>query len=202
VGATAAAAWNASLACGTPASGSWTSAVEADENLPITCVDWYAASAFCIWDGGFVPSDAEWEYVAVAGSQERPFPWGSQIPWLSPNRVQYAIFDCDYGSNNDNCSGTGAANIAPVGTAILGAGYWGQLDMLGNTEEWTQDWVDDQTPHPDPCNDCGYLSPASTREARGGNFGTPVVWNSGITAFRPTVALDCGALGCLDPRVP
>src|SRR5580704_11098021 len=43
----------------------WTEAAGTQENLPINCVNWYEAYAFCIWDGGgFLPSEAEWEYAA------------------------------------------------------------------------------------------------------------------------------------------
>src|SRR5580693_3178198 len=37
----------------------WTEAAGTQENLPINCVNWYEAYAFCIWDGGgFLPSEA------------------------------------------------------------------------------------------------------------------------------------------------
>jgi sulfatase modifying factor 1 len=38
----------------------WTPAAGSNELLPMTCVNWYEAYAFCIWDGGFLPSEAEW----------------------------------------------------------------------------------------------------------------------------------------------
>ena len=44
------------------------------ETRPIDCVTWYEAQAFCIWDGGRLPTEAEWNYVA-AGSQQRVYPW-------------------------------------------------------------------------------------------------------------------------------
>jgi formylglycine-generating enzyme required for sulfatase activity len=48
----------------------WTNAPGSQENLPITCINWYEAYAFCIWDGGFLPSEAEWEYAAHQRSRE------------------------------------------------------------------------------------------------------------------------------------
>jgi formylglycine-generating enzyme required for sulfatase activity len=66
---------NANLAC--PGDGTWTNTPASQENLPINCVNWYEAYAFCIWDGGFLPSGAEWEYAAAGGSLQREYPWGS-----------------------------------------------------------------------------------------------------------------------------
>ena len=36
--------------------------------------------------------------------------------------------------------GLAIANIAPVGTAALGAGLWGQLDLVGNVTQWNLDY--------------------------------------------------------------
>ena len=49
-----------------------------------------------------------------------------------------AIYGCDYPSVLAfTC--TGVANLAPVGTANLGAGLWGQLDLAGGVWEWNLD---------------------------------------------------------------
>ena len=93
---------SANLASCSPYS-TWTNTASTQENLPINCVNWWESYAFCIWDGGFLPSESEWEYAAAGGSQQREYPWGSAAPGTGN---QYAI--CQYGI--DNCyypSGTG-----------------------------------------------------------------------------------------------
>jgi formylglycine-generating enzyme required for sulfatase activity len=144
----------------------WTPSVGTQESLPINCVNSAEAHAFCIWDGGFLPTYAEWEYAAAGGSLQRYYPWGSTEP-RADNR--YAI----YGSGDGNCyypTGalapcTGVLNIAPVGTASLGAGFWGQLDLLGNLDELTLDA--NTFPVVDPCVDCAVVFPGWTGLALG-----------------------------------
>ena len=83
---------NANLACSS-AYDSWTSTAGTNENLPINCVNWWEAYAFCIWDGGFLPSDAEAGYAAAGGDEQREYPWGSMTPGTTN---QYAIYGCYY----------------------------------------------------------------------------------------------------------
>jgi sulfatase modifying factor 1 len=154
--------------CG--AYGSWTPAPGANENRPINCVNWWVSYAFCIWDGGaFLPSEAEWEYAAAGGSQQREYPWGSTAPGTSS---QYAIYACLYPSGASTC--VDVSNIAPVGTAASGGGLFGQLDLVGNVWQWTLDWHD---AFASPCIDCAALTQDSYRVYRGDN-----AWDSSNTA--------------------
>jgi formylglycine-generating enzyme required for sulfatase activity len=114
-------------------------------------VDWWESYAFCIWDGGFLPSEAEWEYAAAGGDQQRQCPWGSTPPGTTN---LYAIYGCNYGGVSGACEGL--QSIAPVGYASLGAGRWGQLDLEGNVLEWNLDWA--SVPFAEPCADCAYLT--------------------------------------------
>ncbi len=168
--ATTAADWMARLSC-EPSFQTWTDAEGPHETLPLNCVDWYEAYAFCIWDGGFLPSEAEWEYAAAGGDELREYPWGAGDPNADPTAdggsSRYLISDCNYPPGSTACAGN--VNIAPVGTTTLGAGRWGQLDLAGELAEWTLDWY---APYVDPCVDCVYLTDFSYRVVRGGSFGT------------------------------
>jgi formylglycine-generating enzyme required for sulfatase activity len=127
---------NLTTACNDPKFATWTAT---NENLPIDCLTWYEAYAFCIWDGGFLPSQAEREYAAAGGSQQREYPWGSATPGTAcpGTGCDYAIYNCEFPSGPAVCSGV--ANIAPVGYASQGVGRWGQVDLAGEVYEWTLD---------------------------------------------------------------
>jgi formylglycine-generating enzyme required for sulfatase activity len=96
-----------------------------------------------------LPSEAEWKYAAAGGSQELEYPWGSTAPGTAN---QYAIYSCYYGGVY-GC--TDVTAIAPVGTATLGVGYWGQLDLDGDMAGWAMDWY---ASYVNPCTDCAYLT--------------------------------------------
>jgi formylglycine-generating enzyme required for sulfatase activity len=125
-------------------SATWTSTAGTHENLPMNCTNWWEAYAFCIWDGGFLPTNAEWRYAAAGGTQQREYPWGSTDPGTGS---QYAIY--------------GATSVAPVGSATSGVGLWGQLDLTGNIGQWGLDGC--TFGYVNPCTDC--VSPTATTGA-------------------------------------
>jgi len=160
--ATTSAAWSFALNC-EASFQTWTDVPGANEALPMNCIDWYDAYAFCIWDGGFLPSEAEWEYAAAGGDEQREYPWGSASPGT---QNLYAISNCNYPTGSRMCMSV--ENVAPVGTASMGAGRWGQLDLAGSLAEWNLDWLADFK----PCVDCVFLTDFSYRVVKGGSFGT------------------------------
>ncbi len=142
----------------------WTDVPTHNDDLPTVCQNWWEAYAFCIWDGGFLPSAAELNYAASGGNQQREYPWGSRDPGTAN---LYAIFGCHFGPST--CGSV--ANIASVGTPTLGAGLWGQLDLAGNVSERGLDATGTIAPYVVPCADCVALpNPAAvtTRMHRGG----------------------------------
>jgi formylglycine-generating enzyme required for sulfatase activity len=129
-----------------------------EETYPINCIDWFLAFAFCIWDGGRLPTEAEWEYVAAGGSENRLFPWGSAAP-----TVAHANYE---DSNN--------SPRVVVGSKPTGVGYFTQLDLAGSVSEWTFDWYHGtwygSSGYPNPCTNCVNNSEATQRVYRGGSF--------------------------------
>ena len=134
------------------------------ENLPMNCLNWYEAEAFCIWDGGRLPTETEWNYAASGGSDQRTYPWGNTAPGTD---AKLAVYGCYYQANG-TC--TGVINFAPVGSIAAGNGKWGQADLAGNVWEWVQDWYQE---YKNPCTNCADLTP---------QFGTSFVSRGGGSA--------------------
>ena len=166
-----------------------------DERTPMNCVTWAEAYAFCIWDGGFLPSETELEYAAAGGTAQREYPWGETPPG-SAN--EYAIYGCNYPTPDPSCAGSSAESVAPVGSSPEGAGVWGQLDLAGEVYEWTLDWI---ATYQANCNDCAYLTSGDggARMLKGGSFYDPsydMVTSSRRFASNPNMPLGEAGFRC------
>lgn len=141
---------------------SWTDSpgTAAAESRPITYLSWHVAAAFCIWDGGRLPTEAEWGYAAAGGAEQRLYAWGDNAPAAN---TALAVYGC-YFNATGTCSGV--TNIAPVGSSPAGNGKWGQADLTGNVAEWL---ADRGTDFPTPCVDCLGLS-GDPIMIRGGSY--------------------------------
>jgi formylglycine-generating enzyme len=156
-----AAALKSALKCSTSFQ-TWTDAAgtPATESLPINCITWFEAAAFCIWDGGRLPTEAEWNYAAAGGKEQRSYPWGTTTP------------NCNYANFGLNCV-TGAGGTNRVGSeSPVGDGLYGQSDLAGNVWEWVQDWYWNYQSSCDNCSGPPFPPEPPYRVIRGGSFGS------------------------------
>jgi formylglycine-generating enzyme required for sulfatase activity len=177
--------WTGNLAC---FQGTWTDSAANNENLPITCLTWYEAYAFCIWDGGFLPSEAEWDYAAQGGpgsapGAQRVYPWANNVGPLNDAGMQLTApnnIDCTFANFTPSGSSACVGSASAVGSySPSGDGKWGQADLAGNVSEWTLDstagtpsaYLGNPGASGNVCTDCANTSSALTnRIARGGSF--------------------------------
>jgi formylglycine-generating enzyme required for sulfatase activity len=159
------------------------------ENLPMSCLDWYMAFAFCAWDGGWLPTEAEWYYAAAGGDVQRAYPW-SNPPSSTTVGPDDAVFDC---AASPPCS------LLPVGSkSPAGDGYFHQADMGGSVAEWTLDHASAGGSYPVPCDDCANLDATfPARILRGGSWQSypSELANASRPTQDPTDASDEGGPG-------
>lgn len=122
---------------------------------PMGYISWYGAVAFCDWcsqqDYRFryrLPTEAEWEYMARAGSTTN-FPWGETITHTQANIVG------------------GPGSTTPVGTYTPNA--WGLHDTAGTVWEWCSDWYSGSYYAKSPLTDPVGPSSGVTRVIRSGS---------------------------------
>ena len=92
-------------------------------NLPVEQVDWKEAQAYCVAIRGRLPTEAEWEYAARAGSTGVRYGNLDEIAWHL---------------------GDGGGGTHEVGQKRANA--FGLFDVLGNVWQWTADWFGDYRP--------------------------------------------------------
>ena len=128
---------------------------------PVTNVSWNDAQLYVAWlslEAGAqyrLPSEAEWEYAARAGTTTA-YSWGNEV-----------------GNNRANCDGCGSQwddrMTAPVGS--FGANAWGLHDMHGNVWEWAEDcWHDSYDGAPEDESAWTVGGDCSQRVFRGGSW--------------------------------
>jgi formylglycine-generating enzyme required for sulfatase activity len=147
----------------------WTDDPGDNEARSINCVSWHVAFAFCIWDGGWLPTEAEWNYAAAGGDEQRLYPWSN-----SPEDDDITIYHASYNvipsmdyCGGDRMIGCAATDFISPGSLPLGNGKFGHADMAGNVYEWVRDHYG---PYPDSCDNCVVLMGGEHRVARGGCY--------------------------------
>jgi formylglycine-generating enzyme len=157
----------------------WTPHPGPHERRPIICVSWHEAFAFCAWDGGRLPTQAEWNYAAAGGNEHRAYPWSSPPSSIEidESRASYWV-DSQRGCSGDMAPGCSINDIIPVGSKPAGDGRWGHSDLAGNVWEWLFDFANLEASFTTPCIDCVSRGPTTWRWIVGGRF------NSGAERLR------------------
>ena len=113
------------------------SSIDGKYNHPVVHVSYEDAMAYCNWAGRRLPTEAEWEFAARGGKQDKIYFWGDLTDKLSSY-----VNSWEGEFPVDNTQADGFEKSAPVKTYPPN-GY-GLYEISGNVWEWTSDWYSSQ----------------------------------------------------------
>lgn len=133
------------------------------DDYPVVHVSFRDAQAYAAWAGKQLPTEAEWEYAARGGLEQKLYPWGDELTPAGEHRCniwqgQFPIED----SGEDGFTGSCPVKAFPPN----GYGLW---SMTGNVWEWTGDWFGTTHPAFETRDPVGPPS-GTSRVMKGGSF--------------------------------
>jgi formylglycine-generating enzyme len=137
---------------------------------PVVAPSWFDAVAYCEWLNGMnesqargdsgaqsgpwrfrLPTEAEWEYAARGGAEQKQYPWGDEAP---ETLINYAA----------------RWKTAPETVGQTERNNYGLCDIGANVHEWCSDWFDPDYYHISPDRNPQGPGDGKRRSSRGGSW--------------------------------
>jgi formylglycine-generating enzyme required for sulfatase activity len=154
----------------------------AQRQFPMENISWSESKSYCAWAGGALPTEAQWEYAARAGTTESRYGPVDEIAWYTYNSGNQPIDLQGVAPGQYQARIEQNANrVHAVATKRPNA--WGLYDMLGNVNEWVSDWSNDR-----------YYQESPEADPAGAETGKLHTWRGG-SYYRPSAVMRASARG-------
>lgn len=141
-----------------------------DATQPVVSETWSEAADYCSWAGMRLPTEAEWEYAARAGTTDYTYGILQEIAWYADNSGKKTLESTDLYRDDAAKYPTKllANGNGPKGVGKKAPNAWGLYDMLGNVWQWVSDYYA-----------VGYYTSAAMTDPAGPATGTQRVLRGG-----------------------
>jgi formylglycine-generating enzyme required for sulfatase activity len=169
----------------------WSSVDVGREGYALSCVSWQTAREFCLFEGGDLPTEAQFEHMATLASDlgRSRYPWGDEAPTCDRavyGRVELAGFPgvCEH-------IGTGPLPIDPE--ERMDITREGVVGLAGGIGEWMRD---DYAEYRDACwGDASTVDPTCVDETAALKASRGASWAAPPTILPSAVRLGADPLG-------
>ncbi len=130
---------------------------------PVVHVSWHDAAAYCAWSGTHLPTEAEWEFAARGGLEQKRYPWGDEFEPAGERR-------CNTWRGEFPSRPAPAWTPGTVSAEAFEPNGFGLFNAVGNAWEWCADWFSPEYHRCTPPRDPLQQRVTGRKSMRGGSF--------------------------------